>query len=137
MDAKEYLTDLYYLYSKIQENIERISYLKEQADKITSTPSLEKVQSSNLTNKIIDSVCMWVDLEKQIKEDEAKAKAIEETIELLKPYEKTVLYKRYKWDMSLNEIARDIHRSYSWVSKKHRTGIKKIQAILDKREVRV
>lgn len=136
MNAKEYLSKLYYLYSKIKEDKKRVERLKEQADKRTSTLSPDKVQTSGSQTKQADAVCEWVDIERQIAEDEAKMQEIVNTIEQLKPYESAVLYQRYKYDKSLGEISRDIHRSYSWVSKIHGIGVKKIQYILDERKAR-
>lgn len=137
MDAKEYLINLYYLNSKIAEDRHRIANLKEQAKKIVNTPSPDKVQSSGSKDKLSNKVCTWVDIERQVTENEAKMKAIEDVLDSLTAYERIILYKCYTYDKSLGEVSREIRRSYSWVAKKHRTGIKKVQAILDKKEVRV
>lgn len=137
MDAKEYLSNLYYLNSKIIEDRQRIAGLKEQAKKIVNTPSPDKVQSSSSKDKLSNKVCTWVDLERQVEENESKMKAVEDVLDMLTPYERIILYKRYKYDKSLGEISREICRSYSWVSKNHTKGIKKVQAIIDKKEVRV
>jgi DNA-directed RNA polymerase specialized sigma subunit len=134
MSAREYLSRLLYLSEKIKADRERVERLKEQAQKRTSSLSPDKVQSSGSASKTADAVCEWVVIEKQIAEDEKKMREIISTIEQLEPYEALVLYQRYKNDKSLGEISRDIHRSYSWVSKTHRIGVKKIQIILDERK---
>ncbi len=134
MNAKEYLENLNSLYLKIQDDKERVEQLKEEAKKRTGTLTPDKVQSSGSQSKTADKVCEWVALEQQIAEDEAKMQGIVDTIGLLKPYEKTVLYKKYKYDKSLGEISREMNRSYSWVSKMHGVGVKKIQKILDNNE---
>lgn len=131
MEAKEYLRKLYYLSEKIKGDRERVVFLKEQAEKRTSNLSPDKVQSSGSKSKTADKVCDWVAIEQQIEEDEAKMQSIIDTIEQLKTYESAVLYRRYKYDKSLEEVARDMHRSYSWVSKMHCIAIKKVQKILD------
>ncbi len=137
MNAKEYLSKLYYLDSKIKEDKARVKRLKEQAGKRTSNLSPDKVQSSGSQSRQADTICEWVDIERQIAEDEARMQEIINTIETLKPYESTVLYQCYRYDKSLGEISRDMRRSYSWVSKMHGVGIKKIQYILDERKARV
>lgn len=136
MEAKEYLSELYYLNSKIKEDKRQVERLKEQADKRTSNLSPDKVQSSSSQQKQADTVCEWVALEQQIAEDEATMQEIIGTINMLRPQERTVLYQCYRYDKSLGEVARDIHRSYSWVSKFHGSGVKRIQKILDEREAR-
>ena len=136
MSAREYLSRLLYLSEKIKADRERVERLKEQAQKRTSSLSPDKVQSSGSASKTADAVCEWVVIEKQISVDEKKIQEIISTIEQLEPLESLILYKRYKNDMSLGEISRDIHRSYSLVSKTHRIGVKKVQRILDERKAR-
>lgn len=136
MDAKEYLQKMNYYYSKIEEDKERVEQLKEEAEKRTSSNTPDRVQSSGSNSKMADKVCEWVVIEQQIAEDEKKMQEIVDTIEQLKPYESTVLYRAYKYDKSLGEVARDMHRSYSWVAKIHRIGVKKVQKILDERKAR-
>lgn len=137
MSAREYLSRLLYLSEKIKADRERVERLKEQAQKRTSSLSPDKVQSSGSQSKTADAVCEWVVIEKQIASDEKKMQEIISTIEQLEPFESLVLYQRYKNDKSLGEISRDIHRSYSLVSKTHRIGVKKVQRILDERKARV
>ena len=134
MSAREYLSRLLYLIEKIKADRERVERLKEQAQKRTSSLSPDKVQSSGSASKTADAVCEWVVIEKQIAEDEKKMKEIIKTIEQLKPLESTILYKRYGCDKSLKEIARELRRSYSSVSKIHGIGVKRVQRILDERK---
>jgi DNA-directed RNA polymerase specialized sigma subunit len=136
MKAREYLGILLYLSEKIKADRERVERLKEQAQKRTSNLSPDKVQSSGSASKTADTVCEWVVIERKIADDEKKMQEIINTIELLEPYVSTVLYQRYMYDKSLSEIAREMHRSYSWVAKVHRSGVKKIQGILNERKPR-
>ena len=136
MKAKEYLSRLLYLGEKIKADRERVERLKEQAQKRTSNLSPDKAQSSGNASKMADTVCEWVVIERQIEENEKKANEIIKTIEQLEPYESVVLYKRYRHDKSLGEIERELNRSYSWVAKVHRSGVKKIQGILNERKPR-
>ncbi len=136
MTAKEYLGKLYYLESKISEDKRRVERLKEQAIKRTSNVSPDRVQSSGSQTKQADKVCEWVDLEREIAEDEAKVYEIISTIEMLKTYESAVLYHRYRYDKTLGEVSRDIGWSYSKVSKMHGSGLRRVQRILDERKAR-
>ena len=138
MNAKEYLRRLYYLDCKIKEDKKRVARLKAQADKRTSNLSPDKVQTSGSQSRQADAICEWVDIERQIAEDEARMQEIISTIELLSPYESAVLYQCYRYDKSLGDITRDMpKRSYTWVARKHSEGIKNIQKILDERKARV
>lgn len=136
MSAKEYLRQLIFLENIIKEDREKVARLKAQTGTKGTSLSPDKVQTSPNQSRQADIVCEWVDLEQQIAEDEAKRKEICTTIQTLPPYEATILYKCYAYDKSLKEISRDMRRSYSWVSKIHSHGLKKIQRILDEREAR-
>lgn len=134
MIAKEYLQSIFFLDSKIDSNKERVKMYKDSAENKTSKLSADKVQASSSKQKMADAVCNYSDIEKIIKADEKKKQEIIDTISLLNPLESIVLYKCYVDKMTLKETAEDIRRSYSWVSKKHSEGVKKIQEILDSRE---
>lgn len=134
MDAKEYLLKIAYLDSKIESNKERVKKYKESAGNKTSNLSPNKVQTSTSKEKMADAVCNYSDLESIIKADEEKKQEIIDTISKLKSYESTVLHKCYVDYKTLPEISAEMKRSYSWVSKKHSSGVKSIQRILDSRE---
>lgn len=134
MDAKEYLLKIAYLDSKIDSNKERVKRFKESAENKTSNLTPNKVQTSTSKEKMADAVCNYTDLEGIIKADEKKKQEIIDTISQLKSYESTVLHKCYVDYKTLPEISAGMSRSYSWVSKKHSSGIKSIQQILDSRE---
>ena len=134
MEAKEYLQGIFFLDNKIASNKERVKKYKGVAENKVSKLSPDKVQTSSSKQKMADAVCNYSDLESIIQEDEKKKQEIINTVTLLNPNESIVLYKYYVDIMSLNEVAEDIARSYSWVSKKHSDGIKNIQKILDDRE---
>lgn len=135
MDAKEYLQRVIFLKCKIQDDKDRVQKLKESAEDRTSKLTPDKVQTSTRKDKIGDTICSWVDIEREIAEDEAKMKEIIAAIKLLKPHESAVLYQVYVSDKTLGEVAGHMNHSYSWAAKKHRAGVKKIQAILDEREI--
>lgn len=133
MQAKQYLMRIVFLDCMIRENEEKVKNLKELAENRTSSLNANKVQATPSKEKMADAVCNYIMLEKHIQECEAKKQEIIDTISLLNPYESAVIYQRYANDKSLGEISRIMHRSYSWVAKVHSSGIKGIQAILDKK----
>ena len=134
LPAKVYLQKIFVLDMMIASNKEKVKSYKEAATNKISKLSENKIQTSRSKEKMADAVCMYSDIEKVIKLQVRKKQEIIDTISLLNPYESIVLYKCYVDNMSLKEIAQEISRSYSWVSKRHNAGIKKIQKILDERE---
>ena len=134
MTAKEYLQRIFFLDGKIDSNKERVKAYKESAVDKTSKISADKIQTSSSKQKMADAVCSYSDIEKIIRSDEKKKQEIIDTISLLNPHEGIVLYKCYVDKLTLKETAKEISRSYSWVSKKHHEGLKNIQMILDERE---
>lgn len=136
MKARHYLSRIYFIEEKIRELKNHVLFLKEQAEKRTSNLSPDKVQASGSASKQADAICRWVDIEKEIEVEEAKLQDILNTIESLRPNESAVLYQHYRFDKSLKEIASDMHRSYSWVTKVHTDGVRSVQKILDERKVR-
>lgn len=134
MKAKEYLQKIAFLDSKIESNKERVQRYKESAENRTSNLTPNKVQTSSSKQKMADAVCSYSDLENIIRADEEKKQEIIDTISLLNPQESTVLFKCYADNKPLWEVAREMSKSYSWVTKVHGRGVKNIQNILNSRE---
>ena len=137
MTAKEYLKQIVFLDCKIEENKERVKTLKESAIKKTSNLTPDKVQASGSKDKMGNAVCSYATLEAEIKEDEAKRNRIIASINLLSPFEATVLYKCYVRGKSLKEIVREVSKSYSWVTKMHGSGLEHLQQLIDEGKVGV
>ncbi len=137
MDAKEYLQNIATLDIEIDNLATRIEEQKTLAKKTTSTMSDCKVQSSGSKQKMADAVCSYTVLEEEKKGVGEKRQEIVDTIKMLRTNERAVIYQRYvcKKDY-LGEIASDMGKSYSWVSKMHSNGVASIQAILDERKTR-
>lgn len=133
LNAKMYLRVIAFLDSKIESNRERVKQYRGMAENRTSQLSADKVQSSASMQKMADAVCLYSDIERIIEADVKRRQEIIDTIETLNPDESIVLYKCYVDGTGLKAVARDINRSYSWVSKRHNDGIKSIQKILDDR----
>lgn len=135
MDAKEYLQSIATLDIEIDNLATRIEEQKALAKKTTSTMSDCKVQSSGSKQKMADAVCSYTVLEEEKKGKEAERQDIIDTIEMLKAKERAVIYQMYVCKKEyLGEIASNMGKSYSWVSKMHSNGIANIQAILDERK---
>ena len=136
MKARHYLSKLYFIECKIRELKSQVRFLKDQAENRTSNLSPDKVQSSGSASRQADAICKWVDMEREIEVEEAKRKEIIDIIESLDADESAVLLQYYRFNKFLKEIASDMNRSYSWVTKVHTDGVRSVQKILDERKVR-
>lgn len=131
-------------YEKMSAMIEtkklQIINLKESATRTTVQGFEERVQSSGSKDKIGNAVADYTDkeheLEWQVNEHQKVQTEIEKLLECLPTAEYKVLYKRYIECKELYIIADEVKKSYSWVSKKKRKGLKHVQEILDEREKR-
>lgn len=130
MTAREYLKQIIFLDCKIDEKKARVRVLKEGAEKRTSNLTPDKVQASGAKDKVGNAVCSYVALEAEIEEDKRKRDKIIGSINLLPPFEATVLYKYYVSYKSLKEISRDMRKSYSWVAKTHSSGLLSMQRLI-------
>ena len=134
LDAKEYLMQVEYLSCKIRGDRARVKQLRDAAESTTGIANTERVQSSGSGDPMGRAVGSYVDLEAEIRKDEQKLREIIETINQLRGPEKTVIYQYYVMGKFLYEIASDMQKSYSWVSKKHVKGIDGVQDILDSKK---
>lgn len=137
MTAKEYLKQIVFLDCKIEEKKARVRELKEGAEKRTSNLSPDKVQTSGAKDKLGNAVCSYVALEAEIEDDKRKRDKIIASINLLPPFEATVLYKCYVSYKSLKEISRDMNKSYSWVAKTHSSGLLSMSQLINEGKVKV
>lgn len=133
MRAKVYLQKITFYDSRIESNQERIKTYKDSAVNKTSNLSPNKVQSSSSKQKMESAVVSYSDLERILKILEKNRQEIIDDIGLLEPLESTVLYKCYVDKKTLWEVADDMEKSYSWVTKVHSNGMRNLQNILDSR----
>lgn len=142
MRARNYLEQIRKLDKLIAAKLEEIEKLKEDKESAISIslPTSEKVQSSPRHDKLERMVARFADMEldlyEELIEKQNKRRAILLTLEELPPIEYSVLYDIYVNYLPYNIIADKMDRSYSYVSKKHSKGLKKLQEILDERNER-
>ena len=75
------------------------------------------------------------DIEGRINEIKAKRRQVLDIVERLPTDEYEVIYKRFAQGRTYNEIADELSRSVSWVTKKKKSGMLIIQNMLDSEEV--
>ena len=118
--------------------IERAQW-KAMATGTTAKYGGERVQSSGSQQKMADSVCKYVDIEKEL--DAAIDRLVDarreviSVIERLNVMEYDVLHKVYVQYMTFDEVADEYGKSYSMITTIHGRALKNVQRILDEREV--
>lgn len=123
----------------IQNTRSEIEHWKDVATGCTAQMDGERVQSSGPKSKIENAVVSYTDLEarleRQIKNAEEKQREIIRTIyEALPADQYDVLHHIYVQGMMLKEVEAELHKSRSWVSRTHRTGLSNLQKYLDRRQ---
>lgn len=138
MKARDFLQQL----SKLDRLITNKLIEKEQwraiAEGSASASDNERVQTSSSKQRMEEAVCRYIDIEAEINRNideliDRKRKVIE-IIEQLPTAEYDVLHKIYVQYKDYYEIADEMSRSKSWVTKKHRTGLANVQRLLDEKE---
>lgn len=137
MDAKIYLMQVEKLDVRIQNKLIERQQWRDIALGITASVGGERVQSSSSQQKMADAIEKCVDMESEIDNlvDElvnAKKKVIETIEQLNSPTEYNVLHKRYIQFLTLQEIADDYGRDYTWVTTTHGRALKNVQNILNR-----
>lgn len=140
MKAKTYLSKIE-IYEEIIKNKRlEIEKLEQLAYGIGSSGGGERVQSSSNPHKGENVMCRMIDmkgeLEDMINVYSMARQSIIATIETLSNKDEyALIYRCYVDFKELREIARENGKSYSWAKKVHRSGLEKIQMILDEEGV--
>lgn len=96
--------------------------------------SADRVQTSRNLHRSTDALDKRIDIERQIKELEAKKDEILSTLGLLPYYENKVLYMLYIDAYILKEIPSKFGKSYAWAKIHKKKGLQRLQSILDERK---
>jgi DNA-directed RNA polymerase specialized sigma subunit len=109
----------------------------EIAESTTANMMGERVQSTSNPHKMADAICTYIDLQGEIRKDVAalveKRKDVISVIEQLDTLEYDILHKIYVQHITLQDVAEEYDRTYSWVTTVHGRALKSVQTILDKR----
>ena len=138
MKAQEFLQQLKKLDKMIENKLAEKEQWKSIATGTTAPANGERVQSSGNGQKLENAVIKFVDIEKEIDAYIDKLIAIKQdvisVIEQLNTREYDLLHKMYVQYYSMQEIVEMYDKSESWFRTIHRSGLKKVQNILDNRE---
>lgn len=109
------------------------------ATSITAVMNSECVSSSGSKQKMADAVdkCLDIveDLKQQVEKLDAVKRDVIHTIEQVRSTrEYNLLHKKYIQFMSLQDIADEFDRDYTWVTTTHGRALRSVQRILDMRK---
>ncbi len=136
--AKEYLKQIEKLDLMIDNKIAEIAQWKSVALKVTAFSEGERVQSSGSKQKMADAINRCIDIEEEVNQlidnlYEVKRDIIS-TIEQLNATEYNILHKVYVQHESLQDVADDYGKAYTWITTVHGRALKNVQEIIEKRE---
>lgn len=137
MKAKEYLLQI----EKLDRVIENKLIEKERwwtlATSTTPNYGGERVQSSGSQQKMADAVCELAVIDEErseyILQAARKRNEVLATIEELPSVEYDLLHKVYMQRKTLDDVATDYDKTYSWATTVHGRALKHLQDILDRR----
>ena len=137
-DALLYLEQYERAATVIPNKLIEIEQWHDIATSITAVMNSESVSSSGSKQKMADAVnrCLDIvyDLERQVDELDAIKRDVVHTIEQVRSVrEYNLLHKKYIQFMSLQDIADEFDRDYTWVTTTHVRAIRSVQRILEGR----
>ena len=138
-DALSYLERYERAATVIPNKLIEIEQWHDIATSITAVMNSESVSSSGSKQKMADAVnrCLDIvyDLERQVDELDAIKRDVVHTIEQVRSTrEYNLLHKKYIQFMSLQDIADEFDRDYTWVTTTHGRALRSVQRILDLRK---
>lgn len=136
VDAKSYLKQVEMLDTRITNKLIEQQQWRDIAMGITASIGGERVQSSGSQQKMADAINRCVDMEAEINGlidalIDTKKDVIATIEKLYSATEYNVLHKRYIQHLSLQDIADDYERDYTWATTTHGRALKNVQNILN------
>ena len=136
--AKEYLLQIRRCDLAIQNKIDMIQVLRDEANRITSAPADGiAVKTSKRVDRREAIICEYLTLEQELENEiMAFTKLRLEVIAMLEnltPVYNRVLYQVYVLGKTLQEVADDAGMSYSWATTTQGRALKALQVLLDEK----
>ena len=136
MEVKAYLERLRKCEAMIQNKYESIQQLRDEALRITTIPlDGMRVKSTSVVDRRESLICDYLRMEKQLEQEVKNCYAIRREaimlFEQLPTAQYNILYQVNILGRSLQEVANDADRSYSWVTTVQNRALKTLQKLLD------
>ena len=131
MNAKEYLSQVMYIDQRINSKLEQVTRLRENVTNCTATLSDMPRPDSPNKQRMEETICKIVDLEREINEDidrlvDLKAEARRAINAVSDPDQQLILELRYLCYKPWNEIMTELGYSEATIYRLHGEALKKI-----------
>lgn len=138
-NAKEYLQKIRLYDSRINNSLKELSDLEDMVLRITPVLKDDVVSSSGSQDKLGDTVAKICDLKTQINRDidtyvDLKREAIAQIKKITRTEYYDVLEKLYIRQMTLVEVAAEMHYSYRGICKLHGRALQAFEKVMDEGE---
>jgi DNA-directed RNA polymerase specialized sigma24 family protein len=131
MTAERYLRQIEQIDTKIAILRKEYARLVANASSVGGFGFGERVSTTRNLQRGADTICEYVDVEREINALKAKKKAILDTVAKLPSKEYKLLYRVYFEGAMIKELPSEFNKSYSWVQKTKQSALEHLQAILD------
>ena len=136
MNAKQYLRQVRRLDNIVNAKLEQVEMLMAMTTRMTANLTTDKVQESNIPDKISTLICKIVDLEKEITNDIDKL--IDLKIEIMRKIDsiqndnyRLLLTLRYLNFKSWEQIAVEMGFTFQWVHELHKRALIEFEKVQD------
>ena len=131
MTAEQYLRQIEKLDTEIAIKQKEYARLLARAKSMGGLSIGERVQATRNLQRDADTICEYIDVEREINALKSKKRAILDTIKKLPSKEYRILYRVYAEGAMIKELPSEFKKSYSWVQMKKRRALEHLQIILD------
>ena len=131
MTAEQYLSQIELIDTTIAIKRKEYARLVNRADSVGGLSLGERVQSTRNLQRGADTICEYIDIERELQALQARKKAILDTIGRLPSKEYRILYRVYFEGAMIKELPSEFKKSYSWVLLMKRKALEHLQDILD------
>lgn len=136
MNAKQYLRQVRRLDNIVNAKLKQVEMLRAITTRMTANLTTDKVQESNIPDKISTLICKIVDLEKEITNDIDKL--IDLKIEIMRKIDsiqndnyRLLLTLRYLNFKSWEQIAVEMGFTFQWVHELHKRALIEFEKVQD------
>ena len=134
MTAEKYLEQILKIDAIILNKLKERKRWVDVAESMGGFSVSDRVQASRNLHRGADAIAEYIDIDREINELKKRKNEILGTLQQLPLDEYKVLYKIYVDGLMLKELPSQLDKSYDWVKKKKRVGLKLVQDIIDEKK---
>lgn len=136
MNAKQYLRQVRRLDNTVNAKLEQVEVLRAMITRMTANLTTDKVQESNIPDKISTLICKIVDLEKEIINDidkliDLKTKVMRKIDSIQNDDYRLLLTLRYLNFKTWEQIAVEMEFTFQWVHELHKRALIEFEKVQD------